>query len=175
MAAFMDDDAWADWKSDLDACVHGLQKVKDDLERRAAKEGKRGAKVRKTIGQAFILTDSGAPIFIKATDAVRPKYVELDGALKIMRPYYPLSLTPFEPVVQSERYEYIRTLQLSMPTVMLKAPVGGAIGTLHWIMWRETDDDASDASEIEDARKLIQPLIPTIHDRAVKRECSSRG
>ena len=56
---------------------------------------------------------------------------------------------------------------------MLKAPVGGAIGTLIG-SWRETDDDASDASEIEDARKLIQPLIPTIHDRAVKRVFQSR-
>ena len=47
MRAFLDEDRWSAWAADVSALVEGLQKVKDDLERRASAEVERKAKVQK--------------------------------------------------------------------------------------------------------------------------------
>ena len=85
-----------------------------------------------------------------------------------MAPYYPMSLTGYEPAVRTERFEYIRTLQLSFPCVLLKVDVGGTIGTLHWILRRD-GPDTDDAGQIEEARLMIKPIIPQVHNRHLKK------
>ena len=173
--AFLDDERWADWKSDMDALAVGLQHVQDDLKRRAAAEEGRANKVQKTIGASFQLptNNSGAPQY-RSPGAVNAKYNELDAVLNTLQSYHPLSLTGFEPTNRGERYEWLENLRLSVPCVILKADVGGSIGTLHWVLKRLDVAAEFDSEQIEDARELIKPLIPQIHSRALKRHFASR-
>ena len=58
MRAFLDEDRWSAWAADVSALVEGLQKVKDDLERRASAEVERNLKVQKTLGMRFVTPDA---------------------------------------------------------------------------------------------------------------------
>lgn len=98
-----------------------------------------------------------------ATTRVQHKYVELEKALGAYQPYYPLSLTFFEPTNGSDRYIWLQSLQLSFPIGLLKIPVGGTLGVLVWVMRRDDGSAADDEAQLlEDARSLIQPLIPEV-------------
>ena len=149
------------------------------MERRAKAQADRHSKpVLKstTLGRAPP-KDSGAPIYLPATDVMELKYTDLAAQLQTLRPYHPLSLTGLEPTDRQERYRYIEDLQkggLRFPAVLLKVDVGGSIGTLHWVLKREDGGRAAESVDIEDARSLIKPLIPQIHNRALKRAFNER-
>jgi hypothetical protein len=173
MRTFLDDERWGAWQKDMEALVEGLQLVKNNLEQRAAAERDRPTKIQKTIGQPLDSTDVSAPMYREATDAVKEKYTALDLQLSSLQPYHPLSLTPFEPIVRTERYEWLKGLNLSFPIAILRADVGGNIGTLAWALRR--DDSATDElTLLDDARQLIEPLIPQLHNRAIKGQFRNR-
>ena len=172
---FLDDERWTAWKSDMDAMAVGLNSVLDDLENRASSEAARAHKVQKTIGAGWNEpARSGAPVFCEATSSVNMKYNELDMAVGSLQPYHPLSLTGFEPTSKNERYDFLMGLALSMPCAILKVDVGGAIGTLNWVLKRDVSLLDADSGQLEDARTLLQPVIPQIHSRALRRQFATR-
>lgn len=173
MRAFLDEDLWSAWATDVSALAEGLQKVKDDLERRASAEVERKSKVQKTVGMRFVTPDSMAPIYRSKTAAVKEKYTSLNSAMGMVQTYKPISLANYEPLVRSERFEYVRQLELDVPIAILKVDVGGSIGTLYWVLRRESDT-ADDGGEVQAARELIKPLIPNVHSRAIRRMVKSR-
>lgn len=99
-----------------------------------------------------------------ATTAVQRKYTETEKALLTYQPYHPMSLTYFEPVNSSERYHWLRGLELSVPTALLKEHIGGSIGILAWLVRRDPEkmNTVGDEQELEEARAMIKPVLPQV-------------
>jgi hypothetical protein len=98
------------------------------------------------------------------------KYLEFNQALRALPLYCPLSTTTFEPATSAERYYWLSKIQLDVDFVIIRASVGGSIGTLVWVARRNegmSEDD--DRADILDAQNLTKALIPHFHSRTMQR------
>ena len=62
LAAFLDDDRWAAWKTDLEEFCVGLQKVHEDLQQQANINAARAKKQKLLTSGPPLMTDTGAPV-----------------------------------------------------------------------------------------------------------------
>lgn len=162
----LDMEPWTSWRThlaDLHDCVnHALDHMISacaDKQARLQKQTAGGLMFR-TIDELCL---SKGVELREATKAMKIKYIEVDKALKGLLAYHPLSLTFFEPTGHSERYRWLRDLQVSFPVALLKMTVGGVFGVLVWIMKRDEDlIELGDEDEIKDAEALIRPAVPRV-------------
>lgn len=107
------------------------------------------------------MTSSGIELR-DASTSVHMKYVELDRALRAMQPYHPLSLSFYEPINGGDRYAWLKGLSLSFPMALLKVHVGGNFGVLVWALKRDSEYMETDCEDIQDAMKLVLPVVPQV-------------
>lgn len=172
MYSHLEGQNWGKWKEAfiaLEKCLQDaiIQMEKDAAAHRAMQKGGLQQSSLFGIGRPTALTHQLTAKGIEtrsATWGVSLKYTEVERTLLSFQPYHPISLTFFEPVNSAERYHWLAGLQLSVPIAMIKAQVGGSLGTLVWILRRDQDEmENGDESALHEAQSLIQPLIPQVH------------
>jgi hypothetical protein len=98
------------------------------------------------------------------------KYLDINHALCALSPCCPLSTTTFEPSTSSERFYWLQNIQLDVDFVIIRADVGGQIGTLVWVARRaEGMSEDDDRADVLTAQNLTKALIPQFHSRAMQK------
>lgn len=148
------------------ALLESVQGVIDKLIKDASSKAARMATAIQLSVLARTTDVRRATDFRNATAVVKLKYSDLDKVVSGYQPYHPVSLSFFEPVNLSERYHWLMGLELSFPIALLKVAVGGSLGTLVWVVKRDESifgiEDGNDEDDLEDARRLLQPLVPKV-------------
>ena len=97
------------------------------------------------------------------------KYLDINHALCALSPCCPLSTTTFEPSTSSERFYWLQNIQLDVDFVIIRADVGGSVGTLVWVARRaEGMSENDDRADVLTAQNLTKTLIPLFHSRAMQ-------
>ena len=71
---------------------------------------------------------------ISSTEHVRPCYIELDAALRVLPTGVPLSTECYEPSEFSSRFRWLNDMSVTVACHLINFDVGSAIGILHWIL-----------------------------------------
>lgn len=164
MYPFLDMAQWSEWRGDL---VKLHEHLSGMLTYQTQDAARAATSLDKWKARGCLLSEMNvrpnAPDFREATTAVALKYVELDLAMRAYAPYSPLALTFFEPANSSERYHWLLNLRLSYPIAIIKVVVGGSLGVLAWVLKRDEDMiEICDCEELEEARRLIEPIVPNV-------------
>lgn len=160
---FLDFKEWNEWRDALTQLHENLSGMSNYLTQEATRSASAidRMKTQRTLTDLNIVPN--APDFREPTVAVQLKYLDLDLAMKAYAPYSPLALTFYEPPNASERYFWLQSLRLSFPIAIIKVVVGGSLGVLAWVLKRDPDMiDIGDGEELEEARRLIEPVVPQV-------------
>jgi len=112
---------------------------------------------------------------VEHTEHVRPVYADVDGALRALPVGAALNTEYYEPLDHIARYDWFRDLHLSKPCHLINFDVGGAIGTLHWLIILEDGlEPGAVANELNAERERLSALVPVVHARVIKRNVMKR-
>lgn len=167
----LDLETWKQWREHLSHLHDCLSRALKQLETQASAANARSK--QPSLFKNFA-ADRMKSTGIELRDpcaSMNGKYADVDKALRGMQPYHPLSLSFYEPVNGVERFAWLQGLALSFPMALLKVHVGGTFGVLAWALRRDEDHMESDCQDVQEALRMIQPVVPKVHPAACVHGC----